>query len=64
MLSVKVEGLAALPILPRPSHNSGSCGMRTTSTATSATAMNSSEKEKRGYTLPIILSIGNMVATT
>ena len=46
----------------KPSHNSGMSGCFTNSITNKAPAMNSSEKAKSGYTLPIILSIGSIVA--
>ena len=62
MSSVKLAASVCLPILPSPSHNSGRAGILISNTATRATAIKSNEKEKTGYTLPMILSIGNIVA--
>ena len=58
------EASVAAPLLPSPSHSSGSWGISTKRHTISATAMKSREKAKRGYTLPMILSMGNMVAST
>ena len=47
---------------PIPSQISGTSGFFTNSITINATAMNSSETANTGYTLPIILSIGIIVA--
>ena len=49
-------------MLARPSVSSGSDGHLTNSTTISATAMNSMAMAKNGYILPMILSIGSIVA--
>ena len=62
--SVNFPGFALAPILCRFDQISGSCGILTKSIAIRATAINSSEKANKGYTLPIILSMGIIVAIT
>ena len=63
ILSVN-DGSCSFAILPRPSHSSGSTGILMRSITMRATAMKSREKENMGYILPIILSMGSIVATT
>ena len=50
------------PILPNPSQTSGKVGIFTNITTIKANAMKIREKANKGYTFPIILSIGIIVA--
>ena len=55
-------GLAFRLLSDRLLHISGSAGIFIYNITIRATAINNSEKANRGYILPIILSMGSMVA--